>query len=208
MTGPAHRAILEAARHRFSTDGYQAVTIRAIAADAGYSPALVMKLMGSKERLFWLVAPDVTSPSGLENERELIPREQIGRELVRRIFHRKRSGAGDPYATAPLLAQGSPDPSQIHSEIWDRYTHNVAAMIGDATQDRRHARAVVAVMFGIAAAVHTMNGYTPDEDEMAIEAYARLVQIEINLCDGPRIPLPDESVGIAAVGHTEPNRED
>src|SRR5215475_9583491 len=45
-------AILFAARHRFGEVGYDAASIRAIAADAGVDPALVHHFFGTKERLF------------------------------------------------------------------------------------------------------------------------------------------------------------
>jgi AcrR family transcriptional regulator len=194
----AYQAILEAARTRFAEDGYRDVTIRSIAGEAGYSAAMVMKLMGSKERLFWLVAPGVASAAGLEEERELLPKAEIGRELVRRIFARRRMGSGDPYATAPMLVRSAPEPEQIRDEIRDRYLQNMAAMIGDSTDDRRHAKAVLSMMFGIAASVHTMDAYDNGDDDEAIAMYAQLVQLVIDRCDGPRLPLPDESVGISA----------
>jgi AcrR family transcriptional regulator len=46
------RRITEAARHRFSTAGYERTTIRAVAADAGVDPALVMHYFGSKAALY------------------------------------------------------------------------------------------------------------------------------------------------------------
>jgi AcrR family transcriptional regulator len=45
-------AILAAARSRFATDGFERATIRAIAADAGIDPAMVMRYYGSKDKLF------------------------------------------------------------------------------------------------------------------------------------------------------------
>jgi AcrR family transcriptional regulator len=45
-------AILAAARERFATSGYEAATIRAIAADAGIDPSMVMRYFGTKEQLF------------------------------------------------------------------------------------------------------------------------------------------------------------
>ena len=45
-------AILEAARQQFAEDGYERVTIRGVASQAGIDPALVMQYYGSKEQLF------------------------------------------------------------------------------------------------------------------------------------------------------------
>src|SRR5438105_13488193 len=72
-------AILAAARARFAADGYERATIRAIAADAGIDPAMVMRYYGNKEKLFATAAefdlrlPDVTA----------IPRPGLGGTLVR-----------------------------------------------------------------------------------------------------------------------------
>ena len=59
-------AILAAARERFAADGYAKATIRAIAAQAGIDPSMVMRYYGSKEKLlvaaadFGLELPDVS----------------------------------------------------------------------------------------------------------------------------------------------------
>lgn len=61
MTGPdiprrrsdaTRTAILEAARERFASDGYERATVRAIAHDAAIDPSMVMRYYGSKEGLF------------------------------------------------------------------------------------------------------------------------------------------------------------
>jgi len=58
--------ILAAARERFAESGYEAATIRAIAADANIDPSMVMRYFGNKERLFAAAAefdlrfPDLT----------------------------------------------------------------------------------------------------------------------------------------------------
>jgi AcrR family transcriptional regulator len=44
--------ILEAARRRFSTEGYERTTLRAIAADVGVDAALVVRYYGGKQDLF------------------------------------------------------------------------------------------------------------------------------------------------------------
>ena len=45
-------AILDAARQQFAEQGFERVTIRSVAAQAGIDPALVMQHHGSKEQLF------------------------------------------------------------------------------------------------------------------------------------------------------------
>jgi AcrR family transcriptional regulator len=59
-------AILAAARERFAAEGYAKATIRAIAAQAGIDPSMVMRYYGSKEKLlaaaadFGLELPDLS----------------------------------------------------------------------------------------------------------------------------------------------------
>jgi AcrR family transcriptional regulator len=71
-------AILVAARERFANDGYERATIRAIAADAGIDPAMVMRYFGSKEKLFATAAefelrlPDLTE----------VPPDELGRRIA------------------------------------------------------------------------------------------------------------------------------
>ena len=77
-------AILSAARERFGAVGFQAATIRAIAADAGVDPAMVMRYFGSKDKLFAAAAEfDLRFPdlAGLD-------RSQTGRSLVRHFLER------------------------------------------------------------------------------------------------------------------------
>ena len=45
-------AILDAAEELFSADGFEAVTVRAIAESAGVSHALVHRYLGSKAEIF------------------------------------------------------------------------------------------------------------------------------------------------------------
>jgi AcrR family transcriptional regulator len=58
--------ILAAARVRFGADGYERTTLRAVAADVGVDPALVIRYFGSKQDLFAAAAeftldlPDLT----------------------------------------------------------------------------------------------------------------------------------------------------
>ncbi len=50
--GSSRAAILNAARARFAAEGYDAVSVRAVARDAGVDPALVHRFFGGKTELF------------------------------------------------------------------------------------------------------------------------------------------------------------
>jgi len=58
-------AILEAARGRFARHGYDAASVRDIAADAGIDPALINRYFGSKEDLFAEVLASAAGPNHL-----------------------------------------------------------------------------------------------------------------------------------------------
>jgi AcrR family transcriptional regulator len=70
--------ILAAARERFAESGYEAATIRGIAADANIDPSMVMRYFGNKEQLFAAAAQfDLRFPdlSGVEPD-------ELGHALV------------------------------------------------------------------------------------------------------------------------------
>jgi AcrR family transcriptional regulator len=74
--------LLSAARHRFGQEGYDRTTIRAVAADVGVDPALVVRYFGSKQELFAAVAdlnldlPDLTT----------VPPGRVAGVLLARFF--------------------------------------------------------------------------------------------------------------------------
>jgi AcrR family transcriptional regulator len=75
---------MAAAREQFAAAGYQAATIRVIAARAGIDPAMVMRYYGSKEKLFAAAAefdlqlPDLTQ----------LPRHRVGAALIEHLLDR------------------------------------------------------------------------------------------------------------------------
>ena len=96
-TGPERRsdrtkaAILRATRERLAAQGYDRTTIRAIAADAGIDPSMVMRYFGNKAQLFDaaldvdLRLPDLTG----------IPTAELPRSIVRHFLDRWESDPGD-----------------------------------------------------------------------------------------------------------------
>lgn len=81
---PAREAILRAARARFGEEGYDRATVRAIAADAGVDPSMVMRYFGSKRELFALA---VEFDLGLP-DLSAVPRDRIGEVLATHLLSR------------------------------------------------------------------------------------------------------------------------
>lgn len=76
------RALLAAARMRFTLDGYEHTTIRDIAADVGVNQALVYRYFGSKDRLFVEAATEANPMSVIQN----VPLEDVPDVALRSIF--------------------------------------------------------------------------------------------------------------------------
>jgi AcrR family transcriptional regulator len=93
-------AILDAARASFAERGYDAVSIRAVAREAGVDPALVHRFYGSKEALFSAAMELPVTPSRLVEALLADGVEHLGERLVRtflELFDR-------PDAFVPFLA--------------------------------------------------------------------------------------------------------
>src|SRR6476660_8438012 len=84
-------AILRATREHLAAQGYDRTTIRAVAADAGIDPSMVMRYFGNKAQLFDaalgidLRLPDLTG----------VPPDQLPRMLVRHYLDRWESDPAD-----------------------------------------------------------------------------------------------------------------
>jgi AcrR family transcriptional regulator len=83
--GPSdtREAILTAARESFAELGYDATTIRGVAARAEVDPALVHHYFGPKVDLFATAMELPASPSGLIAPVLEGPRDQVGERLIR-----------------------------------------------------------------------------------------------------------------------------
>ena len=135
--------IAAAARRLFADAGYERATFRAIAAEAGVDPALVVHFFGSKEELFRQVMglpPAVAD--GLAAIAEA-PGEERGRRLAALVV-----GALENPATRPILlgrirsASSHPDAAALVRENVTRDLARLTASISDENAEER------AVMLG------------------------------------------------------------
>ncbi|MEV0276498.1 TetR family transcriptional regulator [Streptomyces sp. NPDC050610] len=124
-------AILAAARYRFAEHGYERTTIRAVAADAGIDPAMVMRYYGSKDRLFdAALAIDLRLPDLRD-----VPRADIPGRLVRHFLARWE---GEPTDDALLLLLRCAVTNERAAErVRGLLTEQVAPALGAFADERR-----------------------------------------------------------------------
>lgn len=168
--------VLQAARRLFGERGYAAVTIREIAAAAGVSPAMVMKVGGSKEALHTLATP--LEPEPLSGE---VPLEGLGELLVRRILTRRREAGAEPWLRALYLLADAPDPVAARREFRERFLSRFerpGAEPAVAAHLQRQSDQLACLMLGLAAGTRTMDLLHPDstDNEAAVREYGGLVQ--------------------------------
>lgn len=83
--------------------GYEATTIRAVAAKAGIDPSMVMRYYGSKEGLFAAaVDVDLQLPRATE-----LPRDRVGELLARHVICRWEGELSDEFITLLLRSAGT-----------------------------------------------------------------------------------------------------
>jgi len=138
-------AILSAARERFAADGYERATIRAIAADAGIDPAMVMRYFGSKEKLFATAAEfDLRLP-----DLAAVPAGEAGRRMVEHFLERWE---GDETLTALLRAAVTNPPAaeRMQAIFAGQVAPAVAALCPDPAQAPARAGLIASQILGAA----------------------------------------------------------
>jgi AcrR family transcriptional regulator len=100
--GPSRsrEAILAAARRRFAESGYDATSMRAIAAEAGVDPAVVVHFFGSKDGVFRAAVGWPFDPAGLASEITTRGQAHIAEGIARAFLGYWE----DPATRASLLA--------------------------------------------------------------------------------------------------------
>jgi AcrR family transcriptional regulator len=136
--------ILAAARERFGASGFQAATIRGIAADAGVDPSMVMRYYGSKDKLFAAAADfDLRFPDFAE-----VDRGELGPALVRHFLERWE---GDE-ALVILLRSGATnaEAAQRMGEIFGSQLLPLATELVPASEAATRAGLIATQILGVA----------------------------------------------------------
>jgi AcrR family transcriptional regulator len=143
-------AIRQAARERFLRDGYQGVTMRAVAGDAGVDVALVSYYFGSKQGLFGAAMALPANPAELlaaelAGDPQTLP-ERLLRSLLF-VWDAPESGA--PLRALAANAASDPDLNRLVREVVGReIIDQLAAHLG-ASEARQRASAFATQIAGL-----------------------------------------------------------
>jgi AcrR family transcriptional regulator len=157
-SGQTRAAILAAARHRFAADGYERTTIRAIAADAGIDPSMVMRYYGSKDGLFAAAADlDLHLP-----DLATVPREKLGEMLVRHWVERWEGDLSDELLIVLLRSAITNERAaeQLRTVFGAQVAKALAAVVDDPAEAPIRAGLVSTQMLGLALCRHIL-GFPP-----------------------------------------------
>lgn len=141
-------AILTAARRLLAHKGYEGATIRAVAAEAGIDPSMVMRYYGNKEGLFAAaVDVDLQLPSASS-----CPREQLGGVLAEHLISRWEGELADELLTLLLRSAATTPPAaeQLRRVFAHQIVGFVQEIVGDGPETRRRAAMLSSQVLGVA----------------------------------------------------------
>ncbi|MYV51958.1 TetR family transcriptional regulator [Streptomyces sp. SID3212] len=168
-TGTGRQAILRAARRAFAFRPYAEVTLRAIAADAGVSPSLIVKHFGTKERLFNTVADFGPAADALL----AAPPASLGRHLVLALLSSRREQQSDPLLRV-VFSLGKDDERTLLRERFDaQFTRRLAALLpGPEAGLRAELIAAQVLGLGVTLSLYRTGAAGQATDERLADLYA------------------------------------
>lgn len=155
------RLLLDAARYRFATNGYDATTVRDISEDAGVNVALISRYFQSKEGLFRECVVGAVDQLG-----DAVPKdmslEQVPTAIARQLAG---PGRGSQPNQLLLLLRSSKDPQaeQIRVDILRSFAERLASIAGwrpdapEADQIMLRAQVALSAALGLALLRATSN---------------------------------------------------
>jgi len=137
--------LLRAARQRFARDGYDGVSVRDIAADAGANVALISRYFGSKEGLF---VEALSAASRFPDLRDA-PAAELPARMLARILDQPEAYGGQSQIAAMLRSSGHDGVAeQMRAHIDSDLTRRLAALSPEEDATVR-ADLFVALLLGI-----------------------------------------------------------
>ncbi|OBB82936.1 TetR family transcriptional regulator [Mycobacterium colombiense] len=169
--------LLTAAREQFLRHGYRAVSLRAIAAQAGVDVMLVRRYFGSKQQLF----DEATNISDNVEAARQATDAAVGRTLIERVLQARQDSDAPLFAL--LRSSGDPDVvARLNDQLENGLTANLSRRI-QADNPRLRADLVAALLLGVGVLrvlLHKEPIATADDRDIAAiftEAFATLTKL-------------------------------
>ncbi|WP_405902191.1 TetR family transcriptional regulator [Streptomyces sp. NBC_00656] len=145
------QAVLEAARRLFGAHGYRGVGVRAIAAEAGVTPGLVMAYFGTKDGLFREAVAGGTGVTGDVLSAMSAGTGELPAALARAYLDRwDRLPADDPWPALIRSALSHPPSAELLRTILEKQVGEpLARLLGDSAGADVRAAVVRSVLFGV-----------------------------------------------------------
>lgn len=176
-------ALLDAARLRFSRQGFDGTGIREIAADVGVDPALISRYFGSKEKLY-AEAVRVEIPAGLADDPHR-PLVHVTDALLRDVvFGDWEQFHGEHPLLAMLRSSGHPGVrDQLRTQLCEEYLSGIADRLdGDGAELRAELMGALLLGMGVMRSVVG----SPALSEASFEETRRLVARMIRVLETAR----------------------
>jgi AcrR family transcriptional regulator len=160
------QALLDAARHRFATNGYAATTVRDIAEQAGVNVSLISRYFTSKEGLFEACLTGAVD----EFDRTVTPGLTID-EMPRSMVRHLADESGKTRLLLLLRSSGDPGADQVRRNVLRTFAERMVTATGqEITEDLLlRAEMVLATALGLVL-MRTVIGVEPlagvDQEEL------------------------------------------
>jgi|SRR5664280_721900 AcrR family transcriptional regulator len=149
--------IAAAARRLFAARGYDGVTIRAIATDAGVDPALVHHFFGTKQQLFDRLVDLSFEPADVIDAALAPGMEGLGERIVRFMITRMRDPeAGECMVAMVRTAAAQPAAARLLREFYARRLLEPLARGLNADEPQLRAALCSSQLLGLAVAEHVL----------------------------------------------------
>ncbi|MFJ2088952.1 TetR family transcriptional regulator [Streptomyces sp. NPDC087901] len=145
------RAVLEAARRLFGAHGYRGVGVRAVAAEAGVTPGLVMAYFGTKDGLFREAVGGGSGVTGDVLSATAADTGELPAALARAYLDRwDRLPADDPWPALIRSAVSHPPSAELLRTILEKQVGEpLMRLLGDSADAEARAAVIRSVLFGV-----------------------------------------------------------
>lgn len=173
-------AILEAAKRAFTAHGYEAASVRRIAADVGVNQALVNRYFGNKQTLFQeALTTQISFAPFFEG-----PKSEFGLRIASVFATKEKHEENLDHTMALCKSLGTPELAEfLRDDVTERFIQEIAGYLDGANRDQRAALILSQLVgFDISRRIIGTPSLGPSHTDTVIRLLAQNIQA---LVDSP-----------------------